>query len=150
MIEKAYFRVVKSFHARLLRKRLNKRVSINLLNKFDDNLRVRRRKHRQRDANGLLIFKDYTKSLWWQMLQDPEIEDPASESGRKFRRRFRVPYPIFVRIVEMAEIVGFELRPINQVTREPGVPLELKVLGILVPVYYIQYKLLTCYLYMYI
>jgi hypothetical protein len=38
---------------------------------------------------------DYWTSVWGKMLTDPEIENPHSLVARKFRRRFRVPYPLF-------------------------------------------------------
>jgi hypothetical protein len=64
------------------------------------------------------------------MLQDPRIKDPKSDEGKLFRRRFRVPFPIFERLTQIAVELGFPLRPRGANGRR-GVPLELKVLGVL-------------------
>ena len=43
--------------------------------------------------------KDYWKSVWGVMLQEPGLQVPGSEERRAFQRRFRVPYSIFTQIV---------------------------------------------------
>jgi hypothetical protein len=65
-----------------------------------------------------------------QMLDDPMLQDPTSPVAKKFRQRFRVPYPIFVDLLAKAVNLGFELCPVNHAGTE-GVPLEVKLLGFL-------------------
>ncbi len=38
---------------------------------------------------------DYANSAWARTIGDEAIMDPLSDEGRLFRRRFRVPFPIF-------------------------------------------------------
>ena len=40
------------------------------------------------------------KTTWGRMLQDARMKDPYSWMARKFRRRFRVPYVLFLLIVK--------------------------------------------------
>jgi hypothetical protein len=37
----------------------------------------------------------YSESAWGRMLRNPNIKDPTTVAGKLFRRRFRVPYPLF-------------------------------------------------------
>lgn len=73
---------------------------------------------------------NYLTSVWWEMLQDPRIKDPKSDEGKLFRRRFRVPFPVFERLTQIAVELGFPLRP-RGANGRLGVPLKLKVLGVL-------------------
>ena len=41
------------------------------------------------------VKKDYWAGPWLTMLKDPNLQIPGSRSERLFRRRFRVPYPMF-------------------------------------------------------
>lgn len=59
-----------------------------------------------------------------------EVKDPFSSKGRLFRNRFRVPFSLFLKLVEMAEELGFEKRPKDCCGRS-SIPLELKILGTL-------------------
>jgi hypothetical protein len=67
---------------------------------------------------------DYWGSVWGKMLRNPDIADPDSYVAKKFRRRFRVPYPVFAEIllpqcieVNIFDTVGTSV-----------IPLELKIL----------------------
>ena len=42
-------------------------------------------------------------SPWAIMLEDGYCKDPSTIEGRLFRRRFRVPYPLFEKILEMVK-----------------------------------------------
>jgi hypothetical protein len=47
---------------------------------------------------------DFKESCWYRLYLDQDhisYRDPTSKEGKLFRRRFRVPYPIFSRIVEI-------------------------------------------------
>jgi hypothetical protein len=43
---------------------------------------------------------NYSLSIWSKMLRDPALKSPGSKLARKFRRRFRVPYPLFLLLLE--------------------------------------------------
>jgi hypothetical protein len=86
---------------------------------------IKPKRTRNRNRN-----KDYYTSNWMQMLDDPMLQDPTNPAAKKFRQRFRVPYPIFVDLLAKAVNLGFELRPVNHAGTE-GVPLEVKLLGFL-------------------
>jgi len=42
---------------------------------------------------------DYWKTKWGQLLLNDQICNPFSAAAKKFRRRFRVPYPVFHEII---------------------------------------------------
>jgi hypothetical protein len=58
------------------------------------------------------------------MLKEPELQDPTSKQAKKFRRRFRVTYSLFVYIVELCRDVNL----FNTKTEKLSIPLEIKVL----------------------
>jgi len=74
--------------------------------------------------------KDYRTSTWWEMIHDPYVEDPTSHVGKKFRLRFRVPFPVFRKLLEMAQTLGFDERP-KSAAGVDGIPLEIQVLSVL-------------------
>ena len=63
-------------------------------------------------------------------MRNPEIRNPASNSGKLFRRRFRVPFPLYERLYQMCIEMGFEENVVDAFGRA-GVPLQLKLLGVL-------------------
>ncbi len=44
-------------------------------------------------------YGQYNESAWGRQLRDPAIRNPLSTKGKLFRRRFRVPYPVFEEIL---------------------------------------------------
>ena len=67
---------------------------------------------------------DYWTSVWGKMLTNPDIEDPTSFVARKFRRRFRIPYPLFKEVIfpQCVEKNVFDMK------RTSTIPIEFKVL----------------------
>ncbi len=57
------------------------------------------------------------------MLKDPELDNPWSNQSKKFRRRFRVTYKLFLFIVKLFKDVN-----LFNTTRNSAVPVELKIL----------------------
>ena len=57
---------------------------------------------------------------------DPSINDPASKIGQLFRRRFRVPYPLFKEVIleDCKRVNLFSTKNENMVR----IPLEFKIL----------------------
>ena len=70
---------------------------------------------------------DYTESFWWKMLQNPLLEDESSGPAKQFRRRFAVPFSMFLFIVDEC-IRWFEPSAVDKSGR-PTIPVALKVLG---------------------
>ena len=71
---------------------------------------------------------NYMESTWGRILTNPRFKDPSDRRGGKlFRRRYRVPYPMFEKLVEITrENHWFSERP--DCTVRPSAPLELKIL----------------------
>ena len=72
----------------------------------------------------------YFTSDWWRLLHADDLNDPRSNNNKIFRRRFRVPVPIFHQIVAMAVQLGFEMQPVDAIGQR-GVPLQIQILGVL-------------------
>ena len=70
--------------------------------------------------------KDYWKTPWGVMLRHPDINNPTTKLGRLFRRRFRVPFPIFDEILvrRCREKNIFDIKSDKCVR----IPLEFKIL----------------------
>ena len=75
------------------------------------------------------VLKKYQESNWSKMLQLGRCQDPSSKDGELFRRRFRIPYPLFLEIVEVVRNKNWF--PEVDCTGAPSAPLELKILGVL-------------------
>ena len=71
----------------------------------------------------------YWESVWGRMLREPALQVVESPARKVFRRRFRVPYPIFVRLVQWAK--GWHERSKYDCCHRERCPTELKVLGYL-------------------
>jgi hypothetical protein len=65
---------------------------------------------------------DYlTESRWGRLIAHPLVHDPQSRQGRLFRRRFRVPFPVFLQLVK-------DCKDKNVFGRTRIIPVEIKVL----------------------
>ena len=74
---------------------------------------------------------DYWGSPWGVMLRErkDELNDPTTDLSKKFRLRFRVPYPIFVRILSWTK--EWHEHNSSDAARRMRIPTELKLLGVL-------------------
>ena len=45
----------------------------------------------------------YGESNWAKLLLQRHCEDPATRAGKLFRRRFRVPFPVFADILKITK-----------------------------------------------
>ena len=64
--------------------------------------KIKERRHRKWEDR-----LNYMASTWGRMLQSNRINDPTDRKGGKlFRRRFRVPYPIYLQIVDITKASG--------------------------------------------
>lgn len=80
------------------------------------------------------VFVDYHTSIWWlRYVVDVRAKDPTSAQGKLFRRRFRLPYPMYERILGlMRNDDEYDWEALD-CTKDPNrvAPLELKVLSAL-------------------
>ena len=74
---------------------------------------------------------DYSQSAWAIMLEaKEELSNPSSRQSKSFRRRFRLPYPVFLHLVGLVrERRWFPMRT-EDVAGRKCIPLELKVSSI--------------------
>lgn len=47
--------------------------------------------------------RDTKTCAWAQMLKDEDLKDGSSTAAKRFRQDFRVPYPFFLRLVEVVK-----------------------------------------------
>jgi hypothetical protein len=74
---------------------------------------------------------DYWQSVWGRMLLTDAVRDAgARKGGKRFRRRFRVPFPIFEQLVTMVRSQNWFAENADCIGRSAA-PLELKILGVL-------------------
>ena len=76
------------------------------------------------------VRRDPSSSAWACLLKHAGVDDPGHRVGKLFRRRFRVPYPIFAKIVALLEDKPDFAASVDALGR-PSAPLELKVLAAL-------------------
>ena len=69
---------------------------------------------------------DFWETMQGQTLSNPRVKNPKSAEGKKFRRRFRVPYPLFVYLTSVCK----EFNVFDTVYTST-IPFEAKVLGCL-------------------
>jgi hypothetical protein len=68
---------------------------------------------------------DYSTTPWMRMINNPQINDSTTREGKRFRRRFRLPFPVFEYIVELCKERNiFEIKNYERIT----IPIEIKVL----------------------
>jgi hypothetical protein len=73
----------------------------------------------------------YEMSCWGRMLVNPRSRDPGDRKGGVlFRRRFRVPFPLYERILEMTRANEWFSEDYD-CAKHKSAPLELKILGVL-------------------
>lgn len=88
------------------------------MDSYDDRHRKRRKKSSPK--------ADFWQTLWGQTLTHPNVNNPKSREGKQFRRRFRLPYPLFRYLVTLCK----DLNIFDSVYCS-SIPVEAKVLGCL-------------------
>ena len=80
------------------------------------------------NCRRVYLRPDYSQSAWAIMLQqEEELGNPSSRKAKSFRRRFRLPYPVFLHLVSIVrERRWFPTRK-EDVAGRKCIPLELKV-----------------------
>ena len=68
----------------------------------------------------------------WPAVQASDLEDPSTNAAKTFRRRFRVPYPVFVMLVDWTKrFCPGQSKNQSDAFRRPAIPVALKVLAVL-------------------
>ena len=83
--------------------------------------------------------KEEKKSNPWEvckyliLYRHERVNEPTSRQGKKFRRKFRLPYPVFVELVEVCKETGEPCfcYAVVTITGEYSIPLELKIMSAL-------------------
>jgi len=64
-------------------------------------------------------------TAWGKLIRNPNVKDASSYHGKLFRRRFRVPYPVFEHLVDVCEEYNiFEIKRKDKVL----IPISIKLL----------------------
>jgi len=113
---------------RALLKRRSRRSRFKILSKRLKELReliAKEKKKKKRKRKGK---KDWENSNMWRELQDPDINNPTSMAGKFFRRLHRVPYPVFVDLVDKCK--KHNLFGTNE-NHGNCIPVEIKLMAVL-------------------
>jgi hypothetical protein len=97
--------------------------------KEQDNIDQKVTKSRTFKKSKLPVWES---STWGLMLKDPSIKDPTKQEGQLFRRRFRVPYPIYedlLNICNNSDELG--KKQAIDCCGFPSVPISILLLGTL-------------------
>jgi hypothetical protein len=86
---------------------------------------------RKRKGSKHITDEQLSQSIWGLMLAHPDVKDPESKIGKKFRLRFRVPYPLFKAILVPICIEEniFECKRQSQIQLEIKLLVCLRILG---------------------
>ena len=67
---------------------------------------------------------DFYTTSWGRLISDPTTREPKSRNGKLFRRRFRVPFPIFKDVL-VPDIIQYN---VFETKRSSRIPVEFKIL----------------------
>mmetsp|Transcript_25677 Transcript_25677/g.24538 ORF Transcript_25677/g.24538 Transcript_25677/m.24538 type:complete len:188 (+) Transcript_25677:322-885(+) len=87
---------------------------------------------RKRSRPRQIARPNYSNSTWGKMLTDEadQLRISGSTASNLFRRRFRIPFMLFEMLMEDVYIWQKDVAA-HDITGRHGIPLELKVLGVL-------------------
>ena len=85
-------------------------------------------KPKQKRAKSTLKWET---GSWWRMLADASLKQPGSLAARKFRRRFRLPYPMFVDLCTQFKDNGWLQTAEYDAVGKRTIPFSLKLLAAL-------------------
>ena len=69
---------------------------------------------------------DFWQTQWGQLISHPDVQNIRTRIGKRFRRRFRLPFPLFEHLVNICKA-----KNIFNMTYESRIPIEAKVLACL-------------------
>jgi hypothetical protein len=82
------------------------------------------KKRRRTEANTEEKVIDIWQSSWGKLISHQNVSDCNSFEGSKFRRRFRIPYPVFKELL----IPLCEDRNVFMSKKKSFIPIEFKIL----------------------
>ncbi len=91
----------------------------------------RKKRNRKKKRYRLsLLVKDYSRTKWGLIYNDPQVYDPKSTLGKLFRKRFRVPIAVFNIILKQCE--DYQLfnnsSNVNKKDRKKRIPTYIKLM----------------------
>ena len=91
-----------STHKARKTKNIERRINSILDEVFEkDEPKIRKHAKRIIDKNRVRKKGKWNESNWGKLLEDESYRNPSHYNGKSFRRRFRVPYVIFLKICEL-------------------------------------------------
>ena len=73
-------------------------------NRNNNNKNSNNKKKRNYKPPGRSSIEDYfTETEWGKLLRKDSVRDPNSSTGQLFRRRFRLPFPVFELLVKLTK-----------------------------------------------
>jgi hypothetical protein len=108
---------------------------VNLIRNKDGSIKKRKRDNYERNAKRQMPNnpEDTGTNLYMQLITHPNVSDTSSSQGKQFRKMFRTPYPVFLKIVDLCRAIPgkvFNYGP-KDVCGKPSIPLEIKILTVL-------------------
>ncbi len=91
----------------------------------------KRKSQKQKQKRRHYTRPNYSDSCFGRMLARADCRDPSTRDGKLFRRRFRVPYPVFEEVLGLCnehQLFGVSSQDHRGIA---SVPSELKLLGVL-------------------
>jgi hypothetical protein len=58
---------------------------------------------KKKRAKHYIEKPDFFQTYWGQLISHPKVDDPKSKQGKDFRRRFRLPFPVFCDLVKLCK-----------------------------------------------
>ena len=95
--------------------------------------RQRKRDDYSRSAQRPKSDNPWETLQWLRAIRDERVRDPTSREGKEFRRKFRVPFPVFEKIVNICKESNDPVFNIseNLIGGKKSIPLELKIMSVL-------------------
>ena len=87
----------------------------------------------KRGAKRPKLGDPWETNSWLRLIRNPLVRNPREREGKEFRRKFRVPFPTFEKIVEMCKNTGEKAfnTPPTDICGFTCIPIELKILAVL-------------------
>jgi hypothetical protein len=80
---------------------------------------------RTRNRGNNVTAEELENSSWGQLINSPDVGDPSSRNGKKFRTRFRTPFPLFEELL-VPMCIQYNVFKIQR--QNAGIPVKFRVL----------------------
>ena len=82
--------------------------------------------HKVKRRRTVIPQVNFWETYWGQLISHPNVNNPKAKEGKQFRRRFRLPFPVFQFLVKLCEEHN-----IFETIYTTKIPIEAKVLSCL-------------------